>query len=66
MKNMSTSQRIEKSLDCLRQRYGVSGCLTSEPKIMDVRHDPKVIFNVSSLKAFNDDLKTLGDICLCS
>ena len=25
MKNMSTSQRIEKAIDRLRQRYGVSG-----------------------------------------
>ena len=59
MKNMSTSQRIEKALDRLRQRYGVSGGLTSEPKIMDVRYGPKVIFNVASLKAFNEDLNTL-------
>ena len=43
----------------LRQRYGVSGGPTSEPKIMDVRHGPEVIFNVSSLKAFNEDLNTL-------
>ena len=32
MKSMTTSQRIEKALDRLRQRYGVSGGLTSEPK----------------------------------
>ena len=59
MKNMSTSQRIEKALDRLRQRYGVSNGLTTEPKIIAIRNGPKVTFNVTSLKAFNDDLNTL-------
>ena len=59
MKNMSTSQRIEKALDRLRQRYGVSGGLTSEPKVMAVRNGPKVSFTLTSLKIFNEDLNTL-------
>ena len=50
MKNMSTSRRIEKALDRLRQRYGVSGGLTSEPKVMAVRNGPKVSFTSTSLK----------------
>ena len=59
MKNMSTSQRIEKALGRLRQRYGVSGGLTSEPKIIEIRNGPRVVFNVASLKAYNEDLNTL-------
>ena len=42
MKNVSTSTRIEKALDRLRQRCGVSGGLTSEPKIIAIRNGPKV------------------------
>ena len=38
MKSLSTSERIEKALDRLRQRYGVSGGLTTEPEIIDIRH----------------------------
>ena len=59
MKNMSTAQRIEKALNRLRQRYGVSGGLTSEPKIIAIRHGAKIAFNSTSLKSFNDDLNTL-------
>ena len=59
MKNMSTSQRIEKTLDRLQQRYGVSNGLTTEPKVIAIRNGPKVTFNVVSLKTFNDDLKIL-------
>ena len=33
IKNMTTAQRIEKALDRLRQRYGVSSGLTSEPRV---------------------------------
>ena len=55
MKNMSTSQRIEKAIDRLHQRYGVSGGLTTEPQILAVRNGPKVIFNSVSLKSFNED-----------
>ena len=56
MKNMSTSQRNEKALDRLRQRYSASNGLTTESKIIAIRNGPKVTFNVASLKAFNDDL----------
>ena len=59
MKSMTTSQRIEKALDRLCQRYGVSGGLTSEPKIMAIRHGVKVSFNATSLKLYNEDLNTL-------
>ena len=38
----------------------MSGGLTSESKIMNVHHGPKVIFNVTSLKAFNEDLNPPG------
>ena len=58
MKNMSTSRRIEKALDRLRQRYGVSGELTSEPTVIAVRNGPKVSFTSTSLKLFNEDLNT--------
>ena len=59
IKNMSTSQHVEKALDRLRQRYGVSNGLTTEPITIAISNGPKVTFNVASLKAFNDDLKTL-------
>ena len=59
MENMSTLQRIEKAVDRLGQRYGVSGGLTSEPQIIAIRNGPKVIFNATSLKSFNEDLNTL-------
>ena len=59
MRNMSTSRRIERALDRLRQRYGVSGGLTSEPKIVKIRTGPRVSISVASLKAFNEDLNTL-------
>ena len=59
MKCLSTPQRIEKTLDRLRQRYGVSGGLTSEPQIISIRHGPKVVFTSASLKSFNEDLNTL-------
>ena len=42
MKSLSTSQRIEKALDRLRQRYGVPSGLTSEPKIIEIRNGSKV------------------------
>ena len=59
MKSMTTAQRIEKALDRLRQRYGVSSGLTSEPKANAIRHGPKANFTASSLKMFNEDLSTL-------
>ena len=57
MKSMSTSERIEKALSRLRQRYGVTAA--SEPKVKAVRHGPKVSFNSASLKMFIEDLNTL-------
>ena len=59
MRNMSTFKRIERSLDRLRQRYGVCGGLTSEPKVAKIRTGPWVAMSVASLKAFNEDLNTL-------
>ena len=44
MKSMTTAQRIEKALDRLRQRYGVSSGLTSEPRVIAIRHGAKVNF----------------------
>ena len=38
MKSMSTSERIEKALSRLRQRYGVTAGFTSEPKGKAVRY----------------------------
>ena len=59
MKSLSTSQRIEKAPDRLRQRYGVLSGLTSEPKIIEIRNGPKVTLNSTSLKNFNKELYTL-------
>ena len=53
MRNMSTSKRIERASDRLRQRYGVSDGLTSEPKIAKIRTGPRVAIIVASLKTFN-------------
>ena len=52
---MTTAQRIEKALDRLRQRYGESRGLTSEPKVIAIRHGAKVNFTASSLKMYNED-----------
>ena len=59
MKSMSTSERIEKALSRLRQRYGVTAGFTSEPKVKAVRYGRKVSFNFASLKMCNEDLNTL-------
>ena len=59
MKSMTTAQRIEKALDRLPQRYCVSSGLTSEPKVIAIRHGAKVNFTTSSLKMYNEDLNTL-------
>ena len=59
MKSLSTSQRIEKALDQLRQRYGVPSGLTSEPKIIEIRNGSKVTLNSTWLKKFNEELNTL-------
>ena len=55
---MWTAQQIEKALDRLRQRYGVSGSLTTKPQIIDIRFGPRVVFNTASLKSYNEDLNT--------
>ena len=60
VRSMTTLQRIEKAIiDRMRQRYGVSGGVTSEPQVVAVRKGPKVLFNSASLKLFNEDLNTL-------
>ena len=59
MKSISTSERIEKALDRLRQRYGVSGGLTTEPQVIEIRNGAKIAYNVNSLKAYNEHLNTL-------
>ena len=59
MKSMTTAQRIEKAFDRLRQRYSVSSGLTSEPKVIAIRHCAKVNLSVSSIKMYNEDLNTL-------
>ena len=56
---MSTVQQIEKVLDRLSQRYSVSGSLTTEPQIIDIRLGPRMMFNTASLKSYNEDLNTL-------
>ena len=53
MKSMTTAQRIKKTLDRLRQHYGVSNGLTSEPKVIAIPHGAKVNFIASSLKMYN-------------
>ena len=59
MKNVSTSTRIEKALERLRQRYGVSGGLTLKPKIIAIHNGPKVLIDLNLLKMYNEDLNTL-------
>ena len=59
MKNLTTAQRIERALDRLWQRYGVSGGFSSEPNIIAIRNGPKVSFDLNLLKMFNEDLNTL-------
>ena len=48
MRCLSTPQRIEKALDRLRQRFGVSGGLTWELQIISIRHESKVVFTSAS------------------
>ena len=59
MKAMSTSHRVEKALSRLKERYGVPGGLTSEPKVKAIRYGPKITFGTASLKAFNEELNLL-------
>ena len=58
MRSISAAQQIEKELDRLRQRYGVSGGLTTEPQIIDIHRGPRVVFDTASLKSY-EDLNTL-------
>ena len=58
MRNISSSKRIERALDRLNQRYGLSGGLTSEPKITKIRTGSRVAMSVVSPQGFNEDLKT--------
>ena len=59
MKNLSTSERVEKAIARLRERYGVLGGLITEPEIVRIRTGSKVVHTVASLKSFNEDLNTL-------
>ena len=59
MKAMTTSQRIEKALARLKERYGAPAGLTSEPKVREIRHGPSISFNTASLKSFNEELNLL-------
>ena len=43
----------------MRQRYAVSGGLTSERNIIAIRNGPKVPFNLNSMKMFTEELNTL-------
>ena len=46
MQSAFTSQRIEMTLDRFRQRYGVSGEFTTEPKINEIRHGAEITFKL--------------------
>ena len=59
MRGLSTSERIEKALERLSERYGVPGGLTAEPAIVDIRNGSRVLHNIVSLKKFGEDLNTL-------
>ena len=59
MRGTTTALRTEKALSHLCQRYGVTGGLTSEPKIIAIRHGHKVSHTSASLKLFNEDLNTM-------
>ena len=59
IENVSTPTRIEQALDRLKQRYGVSNGLTSEPKIIPIRNGQKVLSDINSLKIYNKDHNTL-------
>ena len=52
MKNVITSQRIERVLDYLRQRYGFSNGLTAETEIAKIRCLHGAAISVASLKVF--------------
>ena len=58
-KNLSTSERVEKAISRLPERYVVLAGLLTEPEIVRIRTGFKVVHTVASLKAFNEDLNTL-------
>ena len=51
LRGITTSQRIERALDRLHQRYGVSGGFVSESKVIVIRDGTKVNHTIASLKA---------------
>ena len=51
MKNLSTSERVEKAIARLRERYGVSGGLITEPEIVGIRAGSTIL---ASFKSFNE------------
>ena len=59
MRNMPTSQRIERALDRMRERYGVSGGFVTEPEVVNIRTGPRIVHTITSLKSFNESLNTL-------
>ena len=59
MRGLSTSERVDKALERLSEKYGVPGSLTAEPAIVDIRNGSRVLHNVVSLKKFREDLNTL-------
>ena len=65
-KSMTTEQRIDRALDRLRQRYGVSGGFLSEPMVLEIRKGSKVTHIITLLKSFNEDLKYARGICVCA
>ena len=59
MRNMPTDRRIERALDRLRERYGVSGGFVTEPEVIKIRTGPKFVHTIDSLKSLNESLNTL-------
>ena len=59
MKILSTSERVEKAIERLREKYGVTGGLITEPEIVKIRAASRVAHIVASLKIFNQDLNSL-------
>ena len=62
MKNLSTSERVEKAIARLRERYGVLGGLITEPEIVGI-HGGSV---VEWLKHRTDDQHGLGSKSTCT
>ena len=56
---MTMSQRNEKTLARLKEKYDVLSRLTSEPKVMKICHGSMILFNAASFKAFNEKLNLL-------